>query len=44
MLPVHENLLEFYAGEIKKEDNQYVAYFLMEFCEGGSLFDLMEKY
>lgn len=40
-LPVHGNLVKFYGGSLVSTREGCVALFLMELCEGGSLFDLM---
>jgi hypothetical protein len=37
-------VIRFYAGEVYKRGEDCVAIFVMEYCEGGSLFDLMTKY
>lgn len=40
-LPVHKNLVRFYGGLVMQMFGNVVAVYLMELCEGGSLFDLM---
>ena len=36
--------MAFYDGEFINENGNTVALYLLELCEGGTLFDLMEKY
>jgi Protein kinase domain. len=43
-LPEHPNLLGVLDHEIVRTDNGYIAYVILELCEGGSLFDLMVKH
>ncbi|CAD8163148.1 unnamed protein product [Paramecium pentaurelia] len=42
-LPRHPNLVNFMGGTFIQEKGQQVCLILMEFCGGGSLFDLMAK-
>lgn len=44
-LPKSENIMRFYDGIMTKTDSETtVAIFLLEFCSGGSVFDIMTKY
>jgi AP2-associated kinase len=44
-LPKSENIMKFFDGIMTKTDSETtVAIFLLEFCSGGSVFDLMTKY
>jgi serine/threonine protein kinase len=44
-LPDHPNIVKFVAGSlIEIEDGGLIGLYLMELCEGGSLFDLMQKH
>ncbi|KAM3142262.1 hypothetical protein pb186bvf_005671 [Paramecium bursaria] len=40
-LPKHPNILSFIGGSFINEGNQQVCLILLEFCSGGSIFDLM---
>ncbi|CAD8175516.1 unnamed protein product [Paramecium octaurelia] len=42
-LPRHPNLVNFIGGTFIQDKGQQVCLILMEFCGGGSLFDLMAK-
>jgi AP2-associated kinase len=43
-LPQHQNLVAYYGSSmIRNEQGVVVALILMEFCSGGSIFDLMAK-
>jgi len=43
-LPRHKNLVHLYEGQIMKlSDGRKMALFLMEYCENGTVFDLMER-
>jgi serine/threonine protein kinase len=43
-LPNHPNIVRFYGGEmIPSVNGGVLALFLMELCDGGSVFDLMQK-
>lgn len=37
-------MIHLYGSTIVNKGDHQLALFLMEFCHGGSLFDLMEKY
>jgi len=43
-LPTHPNILHLYDSEIVKVSDGHHVYILLEFCEEGSVFDLMMKY
>ena len=43
VLPKCKHIVEFFGGEIVSRDNQRVVVTLMELCDGGTLFDLLEK-
>ena len=43
-LPVNENIMRFYDGQIIPAEDGCIVIFLLEFCSGGSIFDLMLKY
>lgn len=40
-LPPNENIMKFYDGQIIPIEDGIIAIFLLEFCSGGSIFDLM---
>ncbi|EAR98084.1 protein kinase (macronuclear) [Tetrahymena thermophila SB210] len=42
-LPNHPNIIRFYGGSITPTRDGCIALFLMELCDGGSLFDLMSQ-
>lgn len=44
MLPNHPNLIKFYGGEFVQIQGTTVALFLLELCDGGTLFDLLVKH
>jgi len=43
-LPNHPNILRLYDAEIVKVSDGHHVFILLEFCEEGSVFDLMMKY
>jgi serine/threonine protein kinase len=43
ILPKSENLVQFICGDIIKKDEQRVVVTVMELCNGGTLFDMLEK-
>lgn len=42
-LPVCENIMRFYDAQIIPTEDGCIAILLLEFCSGGSIFDLMER-
>lgn len=42
-LPRHPNIVQYFGGEIYPYDNGKMIVYLMELCEDGTLFELMEK-
>lgn len=43
-LPPSENIMRFYDGQIIPTEDGVIAIFLLEFCSGGSIFDLMVQH
>jgi len=43
-LPDHPNILKLYDSDIVKVSDGHHVYILLEYCDGGSIFDLMMKY
>ncbi len=44
LLRNNENIVNYFDGQVFKTSNGHTAILLLEFCQGGSLFDLMMKY
>jgi len=42
-LPPSENIMKFYDGQIVPMEDGCIAIFMLEFCSGGSIFDLMVR-
>ena len=42
-LPPSEHIMRFYDGQIIPMEDGIIAVFLLEFCSGGSIFDLMVR-
>ena len=40
----NDNIIHLYGSLIINNGSHHLALLLMEYCHGGSLFDLMEKY
>ncbi len=43
VLPRSKNIVQYFGGDIVSRENQRVVITLMELCDGGNLFDLLEK-
>jgi hypothetical protein len=42
-LPKSKHIVEYFGGDIISRDGQKVVITVMELCDGGTLFDLLEK-
>ena len=43
ILPKNDFIVKYYGGDIVQRNSQKVIITLMELCDGGTLFDLLEK-